>query len=213
LTELLIVLAIGAVLAGLAAPAIFDWYSCLKVESDTTALYQDIRWAQSEAEKQGDLAVLGGKLVRRRIYIALDEQKRQYSVWRWQDDNGNGVAEAGEFRPDFAAGSDGPIGRRNLEYATTGFVTQGEKAVTRRGCTGSPGPPARAIFGPVTCPESLCPGCPCIRFNGHGFFEGMNNAAIYLTNGKYTTALNLNLAGTPSICRWDGETGEWRPVR
>jgi prepilin-type N-terminal cleavage/methylation domain-containing protein len=202
LIELMVVLSIIAILSALAVPPFMDFLSKGKVEDEAGRLFENIKWAQIEAEKQGDVAMVAGVLRRRRIYVAIDENNRRYSVWRWQDTNGNGVTEAGEFDREFDTVNpvDEPIRSENLSKTKIGFGS----TVNKKACNNENGTPSSGLINLLNCPDVICSGCKCIRFDGKGFNDGLNNASIYLTNDRYTSAIIIGVAGTLNMCNWNG---------
>ncbi len=207
--ELLVVMAAGAVLVILAVPLFFEAFSS-RLKTSAQNLAEDLRFAQNEAVRQGDATPGGGTFRTRKVFVVFDVLNNRYSIWRWEDFNGNNVREAGEFSPDLDPAklgnpsNDGPVRICNLDNGVY-FRIHGD--VTRNAC-GSTGP---VPGNPVTfLREALlpCNGNPCIRFDGKGFIEGINGAA-YLTDENHSYAVSANRAGIFNFCRWDESTGNW----
>lgn len=202
LIELVVVISIVGILAVLGLPPFMEFVSKGRVENEIGMLYENIKWAQTEAEKQGDVAMVNGNLCRRRIFVTIDRNSETYSIWRWQDNNQNGIPEATEFDKDFDTlnPADEPVRREALSKTTIGF----DSSVDKKACNNGNGAPSDGIVNLVDCPNVICNGCQCIRFDGKGFIEGLNGGSIYLTNGKYTAAISLGVAGVIEMCKWNG---------
>lgn len=211
LIELLVVIAVGAALIFLAIPAFFEVFTP-RLKSSAQNLAEDVRYARNEAVRQGDANPGGGSFRARKAFIVFDVAGNGYSVWRWEDFNGNNLREAGEFPPDLDPAksgnpaNDAPIRTVRLENGVNFKI---QNTVTKSACSGS-GP---APGNPVTFsadPNPPCNGNPCIRFNAKGFIEGLNGAA-YLTDDRRAYAVSANRAGLIRFCRWDEDAANWVP--
>lgn len=185
LIELLVVISIIGILSAFAVPPFLELLSKWRVEGDAGKLYEKLKFAQIEAEKQGDVAMVeNGTIAKRRMFVAIKQLdgKWQFSIWRWQDNNGNNIPEAQEFDKELETNNpvDEPIAREDLTSTKIGIVNL------------------------IDCPNAICPGCKCIRFSGKGFIEGLNGGTVYVTNDKYTVAIKTGVAGILKMCRWDG---------
>jgi prepilin-type N-terminal cleavage/methylation domain-containing protein len=208
LIELLVVMTIGAVLVILAVPAFLATFAP-RLKSSAQNLAEDLRFAQNEAVRQGDAGPGGGSFEARKVFFVFDTENNRYSIWRWEDANGNNLREAGEFNPDLGgdAGGDRPVRTASLD---SGVYFRIHSGVTRSACSGSgPAPGSPVSFPPD--PNPPCSGNPCIRFNGRGFIEGLNGAA-YLSNENDAYAVSANRAGLFSFCRWDKDAMNWTPA-
>jgi len=205
LIELIVVLSIISILSLLAVATITDWQPRYKMESNASKLLEDIKWSQIEAEKFGNYEIIGGQMRMRRVYFVIEPSERRYRIYRWQDDNGNSVPESGEFGISFI--KEVRLDS-NIEFSF-------ESNINRIGCSNALGNPSGGLVNLLNCPASICGSgmCNCLRFNGKGFYEGMNGAAIYLTNQRATYALNINRTGIVTMCRWDSNKGQWINVR
>jgi prepilin-type N-terminal cleavage/methylation domain-containing protein len=208
LIELLVVTAIGALLSLLAVPAFFEIFAP-RLKSSAHNLAEDLRFAQNEAVRQGDANPRGGSFRERKVFVVFDIADNSYSIWRWEDSNGNNVRDAGEFNPDLGGngGGDGPVRTGSLDSRVYFRILPG---VTRSACAGSGPAPGNPVSFP-TDPNPPCNGNPCIRFNGRGFIEGLNGAA-YLSNENDSYAVSANRAGLFSFCRWDKDASKWVPA-
>lgn len=205
LIELLIAMSIGAVLVLLAVPAFFETFGP-KLKSSAQNLAEDLRFAQNEAVRQGDAAPGGGSFETRKVFFVFDVANRRYSIWRWEDSNGNNVRDAGEFNPDLGANAagDAPVRTGALD---SGVYFRIHAGVTKSACSGSGSAPGRPVSFQAD-PNPPCNGNPCIRFNGRGFLEGLNGAA-YLSNGDDAYAVSANRAGLLSFCKWSTGASNW----
>lgn len=204
LIELLVVISIIGILSVLAVPPFIELLSKWRVEGDASKLYERLKFAQTEAEKQGDVTIFSGNIAKRRIFVSIEplDGKWQFAVWRWQDSNGNNIPEANEFDKEFETINpvDEPIAREDLTNTKIGF----DKSVDKKACDNTSGVPSGGIVNLIDCPNVICPGCKCIRFNGKGFIEGLNGGTVYVTNDKFTVAVNIGVAGLLKMCRWNG---------
>jgi prepilin-type N-terminal cleavage/methylation domain-containing protein len=208
LIELLVVMAIGAVLVLLVVPAFFEVFAP-RLKSSAQNLTEDLMFAQNEAVRQGDAGPGRGSFEARKVFFVFDVPNRRYSIWRWEDSNGNNLRDAGEFNPDLGgkAGNDGPVRTTALDSGVYFSIHAG---VTKSACGGSGPAPGSPVSFPAD-PNPPCDGNPCIRFNGRGFIEGLNGAA-YLSNGNDAYAVSANRAGLFSFCKWDKGELKWEPA-
>lgn len=227
LIELLVTLAIIGILLSLGGPELYNWYSRSKLENQALQLYGDIRWAESIAMEQGEVginivndptnpAVINANTLKRRVFVALDPGAGTYRIFRWQDENSNGVYDSGEFDPDFKNTSDNPIkSRTSIHFGRNGLI---DDAACSGNETGSNQPivninpcPAGSVFDDTEY---------CLRFNAKGFNEGLANAAIYISNDNYSYAIRINLTGTVELCELverdldeDGDKWDWKRIK
>jgi len=228
LVELLVVIAILITLLALALPPFIKWVHRQKVENEAVQLYTDLKYAQTEALRQGEIGIQentvtladGGTEVQaaireRKIYVAFNTQNNSYRIFRWQDNNQNGYPDAvGEFSPDFGVNvnEDRPIKNVSFNIVTYGV----DPSVTSSACGNNGGRPANPItpWDSLSCPQTtnvFSNNDRCIRFNSKGFFEGFANSVIYLTDGSYSYAIRIALTGTISLCKWTGNG--WKRLR
>lgn len=233
LIELIVVLAIVGILLGLAAPPFFTWLGESRLENNALQLYSDLKWAQSLAQEQGEVGILQqastgmntAQPMKRRVFIAIEPDDGGYRIYRWQDEDWDGLYDPGEFDPNFNNTSDGPLKQyQSLSHATPGRVdfTGGPK-VDDAACSSGDTSTTDAFVNINNCPEVagvFNSSEYCIRFNSNGFYEGPNNAAIYLKNGKHQYALTINLTGTLHLCQLveediddDGDKWDWRLIK
>jgi len=216
--EIVVVIAIIALLLGFGTPAFFSWLGQQKVENIAIQLYTDIKWAQSEAQKQGSYGLdntdlTDVKTLKRKVFVDLNTTNSSYSIWRWQDDDEDGVADNGEFSPDFGyqVNSDGAL---KTVTDMKGVKFDLLSGINKIACSNNAGTPSGAIVNINDCPNTTTNlSGKCIIFNSIGFYEGADNAAIYLSNGKHAYAISLNVTGTLQLCRWDEDAGEWKRLR
>jgi prepilin-type N-terminal cleavage/methylation domain-containing protein len=209
LIELLIVMAVGAALLFLAIPLFSEAFSP-RLKTSAQNLAEDMRFAQNEAMRQGDANPAGGAFRMRKAFVVFDIANNTYSIWRWEDFNGNNIRDAGEFHPELnPAGLGNPSNDRPVR---TGRLDSGvyfhiREEVTKSAC-GSSGPAPGSPVSFHTDAHPPCNGNPCIRFDGKGFIEGLNGAA-YLTDHDNSYAISANRAGIFSFCRWDADSEKW----
>jgi type II secretory pathway pseudopilin PulG len=212
LIEVTVVTAVVAALVILAVPLFFEAFSS-RLKTSAEKLAEDMRFAQHEAVRQGD-ANVGVAFRARKAFVVFDIDNHTYSIWRWEDFNGNNVREAGEFCPDLDPARlgdpahDGPVRTGRLDNSVYFRI---HDDVTRNACEGSgPAPKSPVSFQEEASPP--CNGSPCIRFNGKGFIEGRNGAA-YLTDDNHSYAVSANRAGLFRFCKWDVDTRNWEMSR
>lgn len=209
--ELMVVVAVIAALAAIAVPTLYSQLiSSGKVGSATSNLYDDIKWAQSEAQKQGSMDIsTGGSLRRRSIFVVFDQGSNSYSIWRWQDEDGDNLPETDELAPDFSnPNNDGAIKTVTLDNNVTfGFGSD----VSKKACTNASGAPSGAITNISSMSLPPCNGLPCIQFDAKGFIKGQSgDIVIYLTNNSYTYAVTADsLAGIFKMCKWVADTWQY----
>lgn len=209
MVELLVVMAVAAALSVLAVPLFFEAFSS-RLKTSAQNLAEDMRFAQHEAVRQGDANAGGGAFRARKAFVVFDIDNHTYSIWRWEDFNGNNVREAGEFCPALDPArlgdpaNDGPVRTGRLDNSVHFRI---HDDVTKNACEGSgPAPGSPVSFQADAHPP--CNGSPCIRFNGKGFIEGRNGAA-YLTDDNHSYAVSANRAGLFRFCKWDVDTHNW----
>ncbi len=213
LIELLVVMAVGATLVVLAVPFLIEAFSP-RLKTSAQNLAEDIRFAQNEAVRQGDANPGGGAFRTRKAFVVFDTADDSYSIWRWEDFNGNNAREAGEFSPGLDPAklgdpaNDGPVRTGRLE---SGVYFRIPSDVTRSACGNSgPVPGSPVTFQTEANPP--CNGNPCIRFDGKGFVEG-RNGAVYLTDNNHSYAVSANRAGLFSLCTWGDNADNWVMTR
>ncbi len=210
--ELMVVVVVIAVLTAIAIPTLYSQLiSSGKVGSAASNLYDDIKWAQSEAQKQGSMAIsTGGSLRRRGLFVVFDQGSNSYSIWRWQDEDGDNLPEADELAPDFNnPNNDGAIKTVTLDNNVTfGFGS----GVSKKACSNASGAPSGAIVN-VSTSIGLppCNGLPCIQFDAKGFIKGQSgDIVIYLTNNKYSYAITADsIAGIFKMCKWAADNWQY----
>ncbi len=220
--ELMVGVSIIAVLVALAAPTLYsNLISSGKVGSAASNLYDDIKWAQSEAQKQGSMDIewvemppgsgnWGWGLRQRGVFVVFDETNNSYSIWRWEDKDGDNLPEAGELAPDFNnSNNDGAIKTVTLDNNVTfGFGSD----VNKKACSNGAGAPSGPIIN-VSTSMGLppCYGLPCIQFDAKGFIKGQTgDIVIYLTNNSHTYAVTADsIAGIFKMCKWVADTWQY----
>ena len=238
LTELLVVMAIVIIIAFLASPPFYTWLTRQRVEQVALQFFSDLKYARRTAEVQGAQGIepenpASPTLVdtpTRRIYVALNKNYNEYRIYRWQDENMNGVPEVNEFSPDFDnPNDDGVLRGEDLAGIEFGRPADLKKSPCTNGDSNSSGP----IVNVSSCPPVdgvFSNDEYCIRFDSQGFYEGMDNAKIFLYRKASRLGqemyeaygIALNLTGAMELCRWDchdwGDTGqcldgEWIRIR
>ena len=228
LIELVVVMGVMALTAAIAGPAIFEALSPESRLKDRTGdLYSDIVFAQNEAVRQGayNLQIVtgggGGSTLRQRRVFFVFEPPNSYSIWRWEDKDGDNVRDAGEFNPDLdpngdgTAADDAPVKEVEVDQAGRfeyGFPTENPyedqcpSGINRTACGDDPGVPSMEItfsMNSCTLPIAPCndnPEAKAIEFDSNGFIG--RNGAVYITNNKYAYAISGNGAGLFYRCMW-----------
>jgi len=194
LLELLLVMVIVTVMAGLAAWGSRQLARGWLLRRAGHQLYEDIKTVQGQAERSGSLTMSNGTLVMQRTFLVFDAAAQSYAAFLWHDDNGNGIAEADES---------GALWQKTLPHGVTFGWTPG---IDRRACSNTSGSPGSAIsFSSPAYPP--CRDRPCIKFDQHGF-SVMGPGAVYLSEGEQTLAITMTRPGHFSMCEWNGE--RWR---
>lgn len=157
-------------------------------------LLEDLKRLQGLAERSGGMTMHHGVLVMQRSFLVFDPGARSYAAYAWRDDNGDGVADAGEAQE---------LWQNDLP---PGVVFGWGPGVERRACSNVNGAPASAVSfaSPSYAP---CNDRPCIKFDRHGS-SVMGPGAIYLTQGEQSLAISGTRPGHFTLCEWDGE--QWR---
>ena len=157
-------------------------------------LLEDLKAVQGRAEMSGSLTMSNGALVMQRTFLVFDADTQSYLAYRWQDHDGDGVAEVGE--------SDQLWQKSLPPEVDFGWAPD----IDRRACSNVSGAPTNAISfsSPVYAP---CDDRPCIKFDQHGF-SVMGPGAVYLREGGQTLAITGTRPGHFTMCEWGGE--RWR---
>ncbi|MCK5506791.1 MAG: prepilin-type N-terminal cleavage/methylation domain-containing protein [Thermodesulfovibrionia bacterium] len=208
LVELVVVVAIIAIVGAVTAPGIYQVLSPEgRLKANANNIYSDIIFAQNEAIQQGAYTVSGGTLRQRKVFVVFTGAN-SYSIWRWEDLNGNNVIEAGEFDPSMAGGADAAVKTVTMGDAARLFYSFAAD-VTRSACENGAAPTLAVTYGEDNLPP--CGGnCRNIEFDANGFAD--SPGTIYITNGTYSYALNGNSAGLFDMCRWDKTNNQWIPM-
>lgn len=194
LLELLVVMALVGILAGAASWSgrrlALDW----QLKRAGHQLFEDLKVVQGQAEQSGGMVLAHGGLVMQRFFLVFDPAARRYIAFRWQDLNGNGLAEAGET---------GQLWNKGLPDGVRFGWSSG---IDRRACSNASGAPGSAVSfaSPVSAP---CNDRPCIKFDQHGF-SVMGPGALYLSLQEQSLAITATRPGHFTICEWNGE--RWR---
>ncbi len=189
LIELLVVITILSILTYLGTSYLFSYLKDLKAFEEANTVYEDLKTAQTYALKYGGSSLVGGNLVDRRIFVVFDTSTDSYSVYLWEDANGNGNPDIGESSLLFS---------KSLNLVSFS-IAQG---VSKSACTNS----GTAPSSPVTFQTRISPPCnnkPCIKFHPVGFIEGINGAVYMSYRGK-AYAVSINKAGYIRFCKWAG---------
>lgn len=194
LLELLVAITLLAVLTGMSgwggAAVLRDW----QVRQAAYQLEEDLKTAQRQAEQLGNVTLSNGILLEQRSFLVFQPHRRSYTLYRWRDGNGNGVADSGEAAAVWSRSL--PEG---IDFAWT-------TDVDRRACSNPTGLPASAVtFASPNYPP--CNDRPCVKFDNLGS-SVIGPGAVYLSNGSQSFALSLTRAGVFTICRWNGTSWE-----
>ncbi len=228
LIELLVVIGIIMALLALSAPPFMSWLARQRIEDKAVQIYTDLKWAQQEAVRQGEYGVEETvdamnrritTLLKRKVYFVFDSATGGYKILRWQDEDANGVAGSGEFAPDFDndGSTDAPMKEiDDISPASIGILSSIDKVA----CSNNNKSGNAAIVNVSKCPDIVGDGGAnlmtsndsCIVFNSKGFYEGADNASIYITDGsRYAYGISINVTGIIKLCRWNGS--QWVRLR
>lgn len=194
LLELLLVVAMIGILASVAAWGGRHLARGWLLKRAGHQLLEDLKVAQGRAELTGSLTMGVGALVAQHTFLVFDADTRSYAAYAWHDDNGDGLAGAGEATQ---------LTRSSLPPGVGFGWTPG---IDRRACSNASGPPGSAIsFASPAYPP--CDNRPCIKFDHYGF-SVTGPGAIYLTEGEQSLAITATRPGHFTLCEWDGQ--RWR---
>ncbi len=206
LVELLVVVAIIGILAIALGSTIFRGYTSeSSVRSAARELVADLQLVQNDAAAWGGGTIVNGVLIRRSVYIVFNTATNSYSVWRYQDTNGNNVRDAGEAIPAPTIPA-AKILPNNVAFGLTYKKTDGSTATVDKGaCTNGSAPGSPVSFGVQV--NTPCNNNNCFEMSSKGFppFSG----SLYLSNDDAAFAVNINAAGLLRICRWSVEEVQW----
>lgn len=194
LLELLLVLAMIGILTSVATWGGGLFAQGWRLKRAGHQLLEDLKAVQGRAEMSGSLTMSNGALVQQRTFFAFDASTQSYLAYRWQDHDGDGVAESGESAQ---------LWQKALPPGVAfGWAT----GIERRACSNVSGAPTNAISfsSPTYAP---CDDRPCIKFDQHGF-SVMGPGAVYLYEGGQTLAITGTRPGHFTMCEWGGE--RWR---
>ena len=149
LLELLLVLAVIGILALAAGwgsrQALQRWQAWRGVHQ----VLEDLKEAQAQAERTGGFALDGGSLVTARVFLAFEPAAGRYTLYRWQDSNGDGRPDEGESRR---------LWTRQLPPTVAFGWGAG---IDRKACSNGEGQPTAPVtFGTAGYPP--CSGRPCL---------------------------------------------------
>ncbi|HEY9828918.1 MAG TPA: prepilin-type N-terminal cleavage/methylation domain-containing protein [Stenomitos sp.] len=203
LIEVLLTIAIMAIIVGIAVGPFREMYVRSKLEDRAGALHETFKWAQTEAMRRGETEIVDGAIVKKRIYVGVNQNEKSYVVFEWRDENKNNLQEASEFTI---------LQKGGLQESSFGLLP----TINLKACGNTVGAPADSVVNltALSCPSTFseAAGLRCMRFDGKGFLsESMQNAACYVTNGISAYAVALNPAGIMTLCRWGGSS--WVNVR
>jgi len=201
LVEMLIVLAIMGILTTIALPPFFRMVKIKRVEDDASKFQDIIKYAQTLAQKRGDTEIIENKVAMRKVYVAVNKANKNIRIITWSDLNQNNLKEENEFSI---------VREEKLQNANFGFTAD----VNKKACSNTSGAPADSVvnFTSNVCPSvGIFDGSLCIRFNGKGFLESMQNAALYFNRDVDNIAISINPLGFTQICKWTG--GNWLILR
>ena len=201
LVEMLVVIAIMAILAAIAGPEIYKaLQSESRVKSAARELIADLKTAQNEAVRRGGGEMSAdGVLVRRSVFVVFDAAANTYLVSAYADENGNGVRDGGE---------DTTIMQPKTPSNSVRFGTLA--SVNKTACTNSENnAPASSVTFDVQAAVP-CGGKRCVELNANGF-PGAPGGTLYLSNTTDAYAVNFNSAGFATLCKWSGSA--WAIVR
>jgi prepilin-type N-terminal cleavage/methylation domain-containing protein len=202
LVEIMVVIAILSIILGVSAGPFLKMLGRGKIEDRVSTMHETFKSAQTQAMKRGDVEIVGGQIIKQKIYLGVNQTTGTYRVVQWRDANNDNVRDATEFTL---------LQEDSLKGTHFGFLG----TVNKKACSNNAGAPADSVVNLTTnsCPSlaAQLTGYRCARFDGKGFMEAMNNAAVYVTNDIDSFAISINPAGIMTLCRWD--VSAWTFVR
>jgi prepilin-type N-terminal cleavage/methylation domain-containing protein len=194
LLELLLVVSLISLLSAIAVWGSHQMTRRWQLVRAGHQLFEDLKTVQADAEMAGSLTISNGSLNIQRHFVVFDSDADSYKIYRWQDENGNGVAEDDEST----------LQRRNK--LPSGVSYSWSPDVDRRACSNANNPPGATVT--FASPDySPCNDQPCIKFDQNGF-SVMGPGAIYLSDGRESLAITSTRTGHFTMCEWNGE--RWR---
>lgn len=198
----MVVIAMVAVIAALAAGPFAAWYRKGRLDESAGRLHETFKWAQTQAMKRGGVEMTGSTLIKKRMYVALNQTSGSYQVVQWRDVDSDGVKDEAEFTV---------LNSGSLGNARFGIIS----SVTKTACSNSSSlSGTNPVRNFLSCPSdvAMLANQLCVRFDDKGFLsESLNYAAVYLRNDIDSYAIALNPAGIITLCRWSGS--QWEFIR
>lgn len=202
LVELVVVLGIMATLMTLSMGPFIEWYQGARLEERASTLQDTFKWAQTRAVTGGQVDLVNGKLVAKRLYLAVNTSTGGYRVVEWVDADADKRKEPSEFAL---------LQEGSIVGAWYGAAPSVKREVRSEGSS-VPGTTFSVNACPAATDAPLLAGFQCARLDGKGFLtEDSGNADVYITNGAKSCAVSINPAGIPFLYRWSD--GGWQLVR
>jgi prepilin-type N-terminal cleavage/methylation domain-containing protein len=209
LTELVIAIALMAILISFAAPPFLTMLRRSTAEESAQRLHEAIKSAQTEAQKRGFTnfsSSTGFTFAKQVIYVALFPDLMRIRIISWQDRNQNLLKTNDEFTL---------IQELYLGKGTTFSLPA---TINKKACNNTSGAPSSSIVNFSNGSDSpigltlFPPGTQYIKFNTSGFSDSMRWNAVYISDSSGNTyAITINPLGLTDLCRWEGK--QWLKLR
>jgi len=179
LLELLIGVAIVAILVGLGIPNLRLFREKARVKGAANTLLSDIHLARMKAIETGYVAVI------------FDNSENKYSIVKWSDSNGDNDIEQSE-----------------LTFLKTVYLSRGIEFGANEGVsaacsdTEESDPPDDGISFEYAADDNI------LLFNKRGYpvsKDGVPGGAVYIHSTHHTYAISVSPGGLTKKCVWDGE--------
>lgn len=210
LLEVLIVVAVTSIIAGIAVYNFPDMLRSWRLKDAANQMLEDVRDAQNEAMRIGDYVSIDSGANSRRfrqqtVFLVLDAAGGSYEAWQWIDDNDDGGVDATDNNGYPDNGSDEDTYIQIYSRSLPDGVSFSSGPASRSACTGAantldPSAPTQITFDNKG--YKPCDGNDCIQFDSQGSINDKGN--IYLTDDRNTWAINSLEPGFFRLCRWTG---------
>ncbi|MBI5076069.1 MAG: type II secretion system protein [Nitrospirae bacterium] len=223
LIEILVVFSIIALLVAVLGGTLFEGVTSeTRISAAAREVMADLHFAQRDAASQGGSVIIRdddvpappsesvGRIRRRWEYVVFDTTNNLYSIWRYQDTDGDNIKEPDEVSPAPGFPPTKTL-LHNVGFGLTYKTSDGATAtVGKSACGNGAGIPSSPVsFGTMAAPP--CYGKKCMKMTSDGVpsFTG----TLYLSNNTEAYAVNINAAGLVRLCKWSEDYLKWVDAR